>query len=322
MLGRRAILKGLGAHLLLPVHQGARPREVLAFHYGWYGLDEGWDQGVVGGRSQPHQPAFGRYESASEPVVARQIATAVAAGVTGFITSWDGMGGRRDEVLERLLDAAPEGFGIAPYLESSGGGVEALARRLDDLGARLRDHPRALRVGSQPCIFVFDRVLQEVGLEGWLEACSRSRGDLFVVGPANNPEEIAARRGAFGAVHIYSMQFQTDGWLFLFGLRARAWMQRWVQAQNGLALSTATILPGYDDRHLPDRPGDRPVTPRRDGETFLLLWQAARAARPDWILIVSWNEWLEATEIESSVEIGERELDTTRSQARLFLDGA
>ena len=41
-----------------------------------------------------------------------------------------------------------------------------------------------------------------------------------------------------------------------------------------------------------------------------MMADAAIAARPDWVLIVSWNEWLEATEIEPSVENGSRELDT------------
>jgi len=104
------------------------------------------------------------------------------------------------------------------------------------------------------------------------------------------------------------VQFQTDGWRIGFERRARRWLGRWVGWQQGLAVTTATVLPGYDDRRLDDRTGDRPTTPRRGGRTFEMMLRAAHAARPDWMLIVSWNEESAATEIEPSVENGTREL--------------
>ena len=42
------------------------------------------------------------------------------------------------------------------------------------------------------------------------------------------------------------------------------------------------------------------------------------ATRPDWVLITSWNEWHEGSEIEPSVENGDRELKTTRQFAPKF----
>ena len=138
-------------------------------------------------------------------------------------------------------------------------------------------------------------------------------GGFAPVASAQALDEIAARRALFDALHIYSIQFETDGWWVGFGVRARRWMSRWVRAQDGLAVTTATVLPGYDDRRLDDRTGNRPTTPRREGRTFRLMLEAARAARPDWILIVSWNEWFEATEIEPSLENGARELEAVNN---------
>lgn len=312
---RRSVLAGLvaaiGATLLpRPVRAQTRP-EVLAFHYGWYGPDEGWGVSADGGRNHPNRPVGGRYDSLDPAVIARQIRQARTAGVTGFITSWDGVGNRRDRVLTALLAAAPEGFSITAYVESSGGSVHALADRLAHLQTLLSASPRALRLEGRPCIFVFDRVLQEVGETGWTQARPRN---LAVVGPANTEAEIAARRSLFDALHVYSMQFQTDGWWVGFEYQARRWIQRWVGWQRGLAVTTATILPGYDDRRLDDRTGDRPTTHRRGGRTFEMMLRATRAARPDWLLIVSWNEWFEATEIEPSVENAERELRAITTQ--------
>ena len=83
-------------------------------------------------------------------------------------------------------------------------------------------------------------------------------------------------------------------------------------------ISTVTIIPGYDDRKT-GRPPPRPVTDRWDGQTYRELWQAAIAAAPDYILITSWNEWHEGSEIEPSVEYGSRILDDTAAFSRAFL---
>lgn len=321
---RRGFLGGLSALLLAPFGACAQARrgEVLAFHYGWYGADEGWGVSSDGGRNHPNRPESGLYDSLDPAVIARQIDQARAAGVTGFITSWDGEDNRRDRVLEALVAAAPEGFSITTYIETAGGSPEALAERLDRLHRRFAGRPRWLVLEGRPCVFVFDRVWQQLGAEGWSAARVRhaeaSSGGFAVVGPANSEAEIAARRGLFEALHIYSMQFQTDGWRIAFGAFARRWLGRWVRAQRGLAVTTATLLPGYDDRRLDDRTGDRPTTPRRSGRTYRMLWDAALGARPDWVLIVSWNEWLEGTEIEPSVEHGRRELETTRAMSGRF----
>lgn len=312
---RRTLLGALGSVLAAPLAACARSyRQVLAFHYGWYGADEGWGVSADGGRNHPNLPRGGLYESADPAVIARQIDQARSAGITGFITSWDGEGDRRDRVLQGLIAAAPPGFSVTAYIESDGGSSEALARRLDALSARFAQSPAWLRLDGRPCVFVFDRVWQQLGEAGWAEARAlhqRTAASPFaVVGPANTEDEIAERRRHFDALHIYSMQFQTDGWVVGFATRARRWIRRWVLAQAGLAVTTATILPGYDDRRLDSRTGDRPTTPRRSGRTLEMMADAAIAARPDWVLIVSWNEWLEATEIEPSVENGSRELDT------------
>ncbi len=78
-----------------------------------------------------------------------------------------------------------------------------------------------------------------------------------------------------------------------------------------------TIIPGYDDSKL-GRPDPRPITDRNDGSTYSTLWQDAIAANPDWILITTWNEWHEGSQIEPSNELGSRELDTTATYAPTF----
>jgi glycoprotein endo-alpha-1,2-mannosidase len=65
----------------------------------------------------------------------------------------------------------------------------------------------------------------------------------------------------------------------------------------------------------------RPVTDRWGEETCRALWLEAIAAAPDYILITSWNEWHEGSELEPSVEYGSRILDDTAAFSRQFLAG-
>jgi uncharacterized protein (TIGR03437 family) len=69
-----------------------------------------------------------------------------------------------------------------------------------------------------------------------------------------------------------------------------------------------TVYPGYDDRKI-RVPGL--YTPREDGEYYRQSWEKALASDPDVVLITSWNEWPEATNIEPSVEFGYQYLELT-----------
>src|SRR5258708_1451427 len=58
---------------------------------------------------------------------------------------------------------------------------------------------------------------------------------------------------------------------------------------------------------------------RLDGQTYRTLWDEALKSRPDWILITSWNEWPEGTEIEPSLELGDKYLNLTAEYSQRFL---
>ncbi|MGH2726675.1 MAG: hypothetical protein ACRDKS_06835, partial [Actinomycetota bacterium] len=87
---------------------------------------------------------------------------------------------------------------------------------------------------------------------------------------------------------------------------------------TGPHLYVATVSPGFDDSKLPDRTPR--VTPRGSaGERYAASWDAAFSARPDWVLITSWNEWFEGTSIEPSVAYGDLALRQTAEQIARFV---
>ncbi|MBW8881656.1 MAG: hypothetical protein JF615_09605 [Asticcacaulis sp.] len=130
----------------------------------------------------------------------------------------------------------------------------------------------------------------------------------------------AASRAPFvDGVHIYDMAYYLAQKHDFAWLWRRQFYDRWVKYQKALKVTTATITPGYDDHLVPGRPPPRPVVNRDGGRLFRDLWRAAIAANPDWILIVSFNEWHEGSEIEPSAENGVRELQTCREMSARFL---
>ncbi len=78
----------------------------------------------------------------------------------------------------------------------------------------------------------------------------------------------------------------------------------------------ASVTPGYDDRLLADRP-THVVVDRADGGVYEAQWSAAIDMAADWVMVTSWNEWFENTEIEPSERYG---IALSRSDAKLGVD--
>jgi hypothetical protein len=321
-LNRRYLLGGAGCASLWPWRAWARAkhREVLAFYYGWYGTaghsgqDIHWQDIDTAGKTIancPDYPQDGPYDSLDAAVINRQIQQAKDAGITGLIASWWGQKDRTDQQFPLLLDAA-DGLKMAPYIETAAN-ADALAADIAYLLKRYGKHKAWLRLHGKPVIFIFDRVIQALGRDGWKSAHAKVADKAAFVGPANDLLEINDRRTDFDALHIYSMQFPLSQPHATDAPVLAAFYRDWIAAQKGLKVTTATVMPGYDDHLLPDRTGKRPIVDRANGQLFQALWRAALGAKPDWLLVVSFNEWHEASQIEPSVQFGNRELTTIKA---------
>jgi putative SOS response-associated peptidase YedK len=89
----------------------------------------------------------------------------------------------------------------------------------------------------------------------------------------------------------------------------------------GGKLFCATVIPGFDDTRGPGRTAPRPTVARFDGATYTTLWDAAIRHDADWVVVTSFNEWHEGSEIEPSREHGDRYLTLTAAAARRFRGG-
>jgi hypothetical protein len=80
-------------------------------------------------------------------------------------------------------------------------------------------------------------------------------------------------------------------------------------------ISALTVIPGYDDTKI-RKPGL--AVDRFDGRLYQLQWQAAIKADPHWVLITSFNEWHEGSEIEPSLEFKDKYLQITAEYTKRF----
>ncbi len=311
---------------------GDVPRLVLAFYYPWYGhvARQGrwihWDGVNEQARdiaSSTHYPLLGPYDSQDPEVVDRHFAWAKEAGIDGFIVSWWGPGDFTDKAMPLLLDkAAAHGLKLSVYWETVP--YQTASERVRwgtlELAYLLRQygrHSAFLQVNGQPVVFVYGRVMGQVGFAEWpaiIRGAEQAFGGPFLLIADGIQRGNAA---LFDGVHSYN----PVGWvagtpLPQLGERSRQVYADEVQvARRAGKIATVTVIPGYDDTKI-RKPGLK--AERHGGQTYRTLWEAAIAAAPDWVLITSFNEWHEGSEIEPSWEDGDRYLQLTRQLTAAF----
>jgi uncharacterized protein YraI len=283
---------------------------VLAFYYAWYDQDT-WDSGLPA--DQPAQA----YTSSDPATIERHVSQAQAAGIDALIQSWYGpqeANNQTETNFRTLLDvAAARGFRAAVDFETTGpffpdqDSVTGALRYLLSVHAQ---HPAYLRYQGRPVVFFWRQ--ERFSVDEW--AAIRAQVD-----PNHDSLWIAegvdiAYQAVFDGHHLYSIAWSPDVGRTLtdWGFRVRRY-----ESQDGVGrLWVATVMPGYDDTRT-DR-ADAFALDRRDGDYYRQTWAAAIASQPDWIIITSFNEWVEGTMIEPSLTYGDLYLNLTREQVKEF----
>jgi len=312
--------------------QTAIERRALAFYYPWYGVPEGpggagktvhW--GKIDARNKDiaastHYPTLGAYDSHDPAVIEQHCQWAKAAHIDTFIVSWWGHGDYTDRVMPKILDGCKQhGLQACIYYErvpkpqTAQTAAQDIIKVLEKYGS----HEAHLKVDGKPVVFIYGRAVGELGLTGWLEAVKLIKagykdgatllGDQFSYGSAR----------VFDGVHTYNTAGSL-GSLALDGVDtwAAGTYPLWVQLADGAGkISTITVIPGYDDTKI-RKPGL--AVDRFDAELYRTQWRRAIEADPHWVLITTFNEWHEGSEIEPSAEFGLKYMDVTAEFAERF----
>lgn len=330
-----------------PVERPHVPPLVLTFYYPWYGIPstpavptapggrahrdtfihwEGVNPDNKSIDSSTHYPALGAYDSHDPEVIRTHIRQAKDAGIDAFIVSWWGKGTFEDEAMRPILDGcAAGGLKACIYYEqvAKPGTPESVAAEFADILKRYGDDPAYLKVNrgghDRPVIFIYGRALQQLGLKKWKTAArliaDADGPDPILIGDDFGDEALAIFDGA----HSYAPMGDLNAALKK-GETTQHWIDRampwWANHPRDKGkISTITVFPGYDDTKI-RHPGMK--VDRDDGKLYQTLWREAAAAGPDWILITSFNEWHEGSEIEPSLEDGDRYLRLTAQGAAAF----
>jgi glycoprotein endo-alpha-1,2-mannosidase len=333
---------------------GSRPasqRLVLAVHYPWYGTPAGptgrwrhWNharlempEGRLLGFHDPRRltgpgrrdigatnyPDAGPYDSRDPARIRAQLALVRDAGLDGFAVSWWGRESEEALGLAALFPLARQaGLVLAPYYETGELWRRGALGVADDLISLLDRHgsePAWLRVGGIPVVFLYaSHRLRPRMWDAVRARLQATRRRLYLVADAPSPEWLSTRPdwlSRFDALHVYTpIVFLARGRVVGDVYQRYAALARWADRPF-----IPAVAPGFDDRQV-RTPGT--VVERAEGATYDETWRAARSVDPPWILVSSWNEWHEGSEIEPSAEHGRRYLDATRAWAERFRQGA
>jgi glucan endo-1,3-alpha-glucosidase len=225
----------------------------------------------------------------------REIKEAQAAGIDGFALNC-GAWNKEPHYIRRskaLYEAARKlGTGFLLFFSADGPPSEGEVVEMVKSYAR---HPNQFRVGERVVLSTFtgakaawrEKVfapLKEAGIE------------LFFV-PFFYPDPVSELpNDAAVAKHVQRWAETTDG-LFFFGA---AGLPKDLAACNAsyarhLKAAGKLCMASYTPHYWGMRQPDRRYYESQGGEGTALQWEAILQAQPDWVEIVTWNDWIESS---------------------------
>jgi len=277
--------------------------------------------------SSTDYPLLGAYDSQDSEVIRSHMILAKYAGIDGFIVSWWGINSFEDNAFSKIIKVAEElGFNVTIYYES----VRDMSKEqiINELAYVIRKYSSSkafLRINGKPVIFIYAIKAYGRDINFWEDVLNEVRRitNKDVVFIADTTDLSALR--VFDGVHIYNplglilkkvnlMQFYKDQ-----AMKTK----EFITIEEGNVVSRkifcATVLPGFDNRKVKSLRGEQgKYLPRLDGKTYKDTWEAALNSDPDIILICTWNEWHEGSEIEPSREYGFKYLLLTREYVEKY----
>jgi hypothetical protein len=282
-------------------------RLVLAHYYPWYERGSWADPRMI---DQP----LTLYSTDIAADVLAELKLCQHAGLDGVIVSWQGSEGNQGWNHRRMLlvlQAAQQlGMKVSTLFETQSIPTDNKQAQLDGLVQWLTEivdwygsQPAYLKVNGRPVIFLWAWIVP--GDAMWHTALDRVRAtgrNPYVIADTTNVDSLAVADSEFtygGTLFTDDVEKFTTS-----SVMATRTYHLLDSSRGAQRLAVAAVSPGYDDRNLPGR--DRYFFfDREGGALYNRQWQAAVGSGADWIVVTTWNEWLENTQIEPSQRYGD-----------------
>lgn len=322
-----------------------KEKRVAAFYYGWYSNSTDYSQTIPyeitdddqwrhwDGTKDPNEltitnhPIDGLYDCADPYIIEKHLEQAEWGGLDSFIVSYWGKNGAEFTNFINMLEVAnyiESKITLSLYFETGMGGlpemdeeeaVDFLTDELENIHDTMTSDNYKDSIwfeDDKPVLFAY--VVQWLAPTVWEQALKELENEgksFFLV--ADRPGSLPNYNNFFQATHTYDGYAPVrDGTTLSTNLMLKMNAMRYNQ------LYISGVHPGYDDTRV--REGNAPFE-REDGAYYKARWEEAISMNPDWITITSWNEWHEGTEIEPSIEHGDKALQQTKDYIVEFKSG-
>jgi hypothetical protein len=295
---------------------------VGAYYYPWYNSNYFHGSLPLGSSTliyylNPQQtPELGWYNQWNPAVISQHYKWARYAGINFFVTSYWGAGSTEDSVIQdRMFDNPDRGdIKLAVFLEPviTPSNIAAEANYLCD---KYFNRPGYFRIDDKPVVFIYvTRAMSDANLTTYitnLRNAANGKGyTVYIVG-----DEVWGGSGAFkssrvslmDAITNYDVYGNLGAGHFATDLILNTWQSdcnSWRTKAHGISREfIPAVSPGFNDKGV--RSGHTPTSRKLYNETYAfgtllsgMLDRAKPIADRDMIMVTSWNEWHEDSQIE------------------------
>ena len=292
---------------------------VLAAYYPWYNPSH-WREGYK------EKPLLGLYYSQDGIVLNKHIDWATGHGIDGFVISWWGPYSFEDTTIKNLLKCdlikdikfviLYESLGRLKYSKDGDISINlsdsynraVLVNDFTYLNENYFKHPSYMKIDEKPAVFIYLTRVFTGDIAGAINNL-RKTDDIFLIGDEvywQDPRtsEVMERIKLYDGITAYNMHTNIGSIIENFETRVFEKYREWLEVVKSLdRYFIPSSIPGFDDRAV--RTGNIPIP--RSVERFereLAIALSTTYSVPKMILITSFNEWHEDTQIEPSVSYG------------------